>query len=697
MWKRNSALPTTSSGLGGGSSSSSSGAGRAGGFAAADASLPAYSIASAPSAPSAPDIPFSAASSVAFSDLTPPSVESATLRSKVKIQVSCTDLANRDVWSKSDPQVFVYHQHVNEHTRMRLRRNNSILSTMSGDSGVELRMTGTNGVPEVAGGWKLAARSKPINDTLNPIFPDIFSFDYYFEEIQNLCFVVVDVDNNTGKMVDQEYLGHLVVSLAQVVAAGSRGYTTKLTTDCQLPRGIPSFKNITQESRAAAAASNPRITLLASSEDDMRKQVVLKVSCRGLERKDLNGLSDPYFVVSRIVAGGLGGVRNGATRSQLLHIFKSPVIRYNLNPRWNELRIPYSQFSPSGSNNEPLRISVWDWDETGGDDYIGSFDTTPGLLLSAGHSTMSRGGGAGANAFPLINAAKTRGLRSMFYKNSGTFVVEACSVVEEPQFIDFIAAGAQISLSVAIDLTASNQSPHHPTSLHHFRELARGLSSPYYPQPHEVPMNPYQSAIVGVAQVLQEYDTDKIFPLYGFGFEKPRRVRHKCGFFGNVTGVDGLLAQYRSIIMDPELSLSGPTDFAPVIRQACQDLQAEIASNPHQLNYGILLIITDGLITDLDATLAALVQAAKLPLSIVVVGVGNEDFGMMKVLDGDDGDDAAGWRTLPGGQKKVRDIVQFVAMREVEGDPFALARETLAEIPDQFMEYVREKGIRIER
>ena len=43
-------------------------------------------------------------------------------------------------------------------------------------------------------------------------------------------------------------------------------------------------------------------------------------------------------------------------------------------------------------------------------------------------------------------------------------------------------------------------------------------------------------------------------------------------------------------------------------------------------NYFVLLILTDGIITDLDLTIAAIVKASNLPMSVIIVGVGNEDF-----------------------------------------------------------------------
>ena len=47
--------------------------------------------------------------------------------------------------------------------------------------------------------------------------------------------------------------------------------------------------------------------------------------------------------------------------------------------------------------------------------------------------------------------------------------------------------------------------------------------------------------------------------------------------------------------------------------------------------YLVLLIITDGAIHDMDETIRLIVQGADLPLSILIVGVGDDDFGNMEV------------------------------------------------------------------
>lgn len=71
--------------------------------------------------------------------------------------------------------------------------------------------------------------------------------------------------------------------------------------------------------------------------------------------------------------------------------------------------------------------------------------------------------------------------------------------------------------------------------------------------------------------------------------------------------------------------------------------------------YFILLILTDGVVTDMADTRDAIVQASHLPMSVIIVGVGNADFSDMQVLGGDDG-----VLRSARGEPALRDIVQFV-------------------------------------
>lgn len=49
-----------------------------------------------------------------------------------------------------------------------------------------------------------------------------------------------------------------------------------------------------------------------------------------------------------------------------------------------------------------------------------------------------------------------------------------------------------------------------------------------------------------------------------------------------------------------------------------------------------MLIITDGVISDLQKTIDQIVYGSELPLSIIIVGVGSADFTAMDELDADE-------------------------------------------------------------
>lgn len=63
----------------------------------------------------------------------------------------------------------------------------------------------------------------------------------------------------------------------------------------------------------------------------------------------------------------------------------------------------------------------------------------------------------------------------------------------------------------------------------------------------------------------------------------------------------------------------------------------------------------------MDRTRDAIVHASGLPMSLIIVGVGEADFSDMNFLDGDNG-------VLKGanGRPALRDIVQFVPFRDYQ-------------------------------
>uniref|UniRef100_A0AAX7VGN2 C2 domain-containing protein n=1 Tax=Astatotilapia calliptera TaxID=8154 RepID=A0AAX7VGN2_ASTCA len=300
------------------------------------------------------------------------------------------------------------------------------------------------------------------------------------------------------------------------------------------------------------------------------------------------------------------------------------------------------------------KVDCYDHHSSGSHDLIGSFKTTLAEMQTGTHISPAE--------FECINPKKSM---KKSYKNSG--VCFGSLYIVEYTFLDYIMGGCQINFTIAIDFTGSNGDPGSPQSLHY-------ISPEGY--------NEYLAAIWSVGNVIQDYDSKKMFPVFGFGAQLPPswQVSHEFPVNFNpanpfCSGIEGVVDAYRHCL--PQLKLWGPTNFSPIINHvACfarQALQQHVASN-----YFVLLIITDGVITDMDHTRAAIVEASRLPMSIIIVGVGGADFSAMEFLDSDDK-----LLQAPSGVVASRDIVQFVPFRNFQRNSVALAQSVLAELPDQ--------------
>ena len=96
-------------------------------------------------------------------------------------------------------------------------------------------------------------------------------------------------------------------------------------------------------------------------------------------------------------------------------------------------------------------------------------------------------------------------------------MIGSLEVIKHPTFLDYIIGGQQISLAVAIDFTASNGSKFEQDSLHF---LQQGK------------YNEYQQALISVGNILNYYDSDKQYPVFGFGAKINGQTSHcfPCNF-----------------------------------------------------------------------------------------------------------------------------------------------------------------------
>jgi len=461
-------------------------------------------------------------------------------------------------------------------------------------------------------------RTEMIKNSLNPKFKKNFEVKFFFEEVQELQIKVYDVDNASASLLDDDFLGQTTCTLGEII--GSRGQRlVRELGDKHLKTGSHGRIAITAEEVSAAANSD----------------VVVTFGGRHLRKMDTFGKSDPYLICHRKKPDGTD-----------LQVFQTEFVKNNLNPDWLPVRTDTATLCNSDPQ-APLRISCWDKDRGRSDDEIGNVQTSLQELMDA-H--------AGRREIALRHPKGKS-------KDVGALLVSSISVVKRPTFFDYLAGGCEINLSVAVDFTASNKPPMQPDSLHFMNPQA---------------YNEYQQALIAVGEILQFYDTDKLFPVFGFGGKLPDgKTSHCFALNGNpanpyCAGVGGVLQAYAQALQN--VQLYGPTNFAEIIRTVAATA-AQAASNPQEQKYFVQLILTDGEITDINQTIAEIVSASRLPLSIVIVGVGGANFASMRKLDGDE------VALASGGTRCERDIVQFVEFRKHQNNGPALAAEVLAEIP----------------
>lgn len=479
--------------------------------------------------------------------------------------------------------------------------------------------------------WVEFHRTETVKNNQDPNFVSKVLISYRFEEKQPLLFEVYDTDSKDKDLSTHDFLGTITIPLGQLVA---------------------NKRNKLQLTDRDGNLKSSYLVITAEELGMDRDEVILEMSGFKLDKKDFFGKSDPFLEIFKLTDTG-----------NYTLVYKTDVIKDTLTPRWKKFTIPVRTFC-NGDYERDLKIICFDWNSSGDHSLIGEFHTTL-KGLSSPNAT-----------FKCINGKKKE--KKKDYKDSGEIRVEYIKIQSTYTFLDYVQGGTEIFCTVAVDFTASNGSPSKPSSLHFINNAS---------------MNSYEQAMWSVVSIIEDYDTDKQFPVLGFGAKIPPNGQVSHEFFVNMNpenphcfGVRGVLDAYRNCIH--LVQLYGPTNFAPVINHV-----AKIAQNNRDgSSYFILLILTDGVITDMPDTIQAIITASSLPVSIIIVGIGNAEFDAMEELDADKGG------LQMNGVKAARDIVQFVAFNSYNNlDPSVanlhLAKDVLAEVPKQFMDYMKINGI----
>lgn len=229
----------------------------------------------------------------------------------------------------------------------------------------------------------------------------------------------------------------------------------------------------------------------------------------------------------------------------------------------------------------------------------------------------------------------------------------------------------ETKLIVAVDCTASN--------------IYSGKKSFGKRNLHDISkirLNFYEQVFSIMGNVVKQLSSDGKFPVYLFGDAKTKDKSVRPLYVDSDGGhlcksVDHALKVYRKTI--PTVDLSGPTSFKPIIQKAI-----ELAEKDRKFH--LLIIIGDGAVTDMEATVKAIQEASDHAIAILMVGVGDGDVKLypknpwegMKKLDSE----------LPD---RKFDNFSFVHFRK-DMKPEEFAELALEELPEAY-EYCKSNGL----
>jgi hypothetical protein len=221
-------------------------------------------------------------------------------------------------------------------------------------------------------------------------------------------------------------------------------------------------------------------------------------------------------------------------------VYRSNFAKNNLSPIWSECFLDLTTLC-GGNLNEKIRIAVFDYDSDGRHDFMGAIEVTVKKLLDS----VTPGADRNVDAVSLDKGLLLKGKKAR--KSVGTLLVcraevtglaepeeeepeeepepepeeeeedteeepeskeEEVELVEieepprDPNFVDYINGGCELNVCVAIDFTGSNGDPRKEGTLHHYSDESD---------------NCYETAIKGICSVLSKYDSDQMYPVWGFG------------------------------------------------------------------------------------------------------------------------------------------------------------------------------------
>ncbi|KAK7483323.1 hypothetical protein BaRGS_00025490 [Batillaria attramentaria] len=487
------------------------------------------------------------------------------------------------------------------------------------------------------GQWKEYGRTEASRDTLNPRFVESFLMEYDPTVQQQLMFSVYDIDSRSNDLRHHDFVGSVEVKLEDLVD-DSRPLLTSTRT-LRVP-GDPKARG----------------TLYVTSEfvRDTRGKVQVHAAGHKLEK--------------------IGMFRRKVRARAELTAHARFVTDTSCTPLvWRPFDVSIQRMCNDDWDRQ-IQFSCWHENSTAGPgtryEMVGKVTTTLREINNMKHDGHYR-------KLHLVCPKKEKSKKKD--TSAGSLRLYQFRIDMQYSLLDYIRGGLQLRLVIAIDFTASNGATTESLSLHN---LNTGQT------------NQYVTAIELLGGVLSRYDMEQRVAVFGFGAKQPGdpTPSHCFPLHSDtwVRGVTGVLEAYNSVL--PSLTFAGPTYIAPVLQQAIELTQNEATSRDSHVYY-VLLVITDGVINDVDRTVEELVGASSLPLSVLIMGVGPTDFSLMEQFHV-----SLHGPLFDGSSKKtaLRPNAHFAHFKKdaiSSGGHVLVVQEALAALSSQVLQYMKMRDV----
>eukprot|EP01135_Chromosphaera_perkinsii_P003710 Nk52_evm28s252 gene=Nk52_evmTU28s252 len=481
-------------------------------------------------------------------------------------------------------------------------------------------------------------KTEIVKGTNSPVFANSFQVQWYFSKVQNFKILLCDCgvkQTSLGRII-----GHVEFDLGLVAST------------IGVKKHFPIIKNgKTSESclvvRTEEVFDEQNWFVRFQFKASFRKKSFLAVAIGSTEYL--------YFVINKKIG-----------KNEWEDVYSSEVLTLKKNGTWDVVTLSM-EFLCDKDKYKELKIEIFEFKNLYESNFLGHFITSV-------HEMKEKSNALSWNAIdPEVKFKNEESKRHVRVD-----LVEA-SIESDHTFLEYISGGCKINFSIAIDFTTSNGEMSSEKSLHYF-----DITRP----------NRYMRAIAATSKVIQHYDKgSKMIPVYGIGAIPMGGNKPSFDFALNGSkdnpkcdGLVGTLSAYQMALQT--CTQSSGCRLAPLIRKIIT--KTEHATQTYQW-YNVLMILTAGDIEDIDKTKDAIVEASKLPISIVIVGVGDNSYSKMQQL----ADDVKYYSCH--GVYASREILQFVSFAEFaeksahEMEDFAT--EVLQEIPSQLLDYMRRKYI----